>query len=242
MSAQSSDAVLAVIPARGGSKGIPRKNLRLLAGKPLIAHSIETALACPSIQRTVVTTDDAEIAEVAAAFGAEVPFLRPPELAQDDTPDLPVFVHCLEYLNQHEGYRPDIVVQLRPTSPLRRVAVVEESIKLLRTDPEADSIRVVCVPDQSPFKMWTIQPDSPYLKQLIETGIPEQYNQPRQCLPRVYWQIGYVDVVRGRTILQKKSMSGDRIRPLILDHSNVVDIDDEISFDVAEAIVRRDAY
>ncbi len=114
--------VLAVIPARGGSKGIPRKNIRQFAGYPLIAYSIAAGLQAEMVTRVIVSTDDEEIAQVSRQFGAEVPFFRPTELAQDNTTDLPVFQHALRWLKEHEGYEPDVVVQLRPTSPfVRRV-------------------------------------------------------------------------------------------------------------------------
>src|ERR671935_472743 len=110
--------VLAVVPARGGSKGLPRKNLRLLAGKPLVAHAVAAGLAAELVDRVVCSTDDPEIADAARLAGAEVPFLRPAELAQDTTEDLPVFVHTLAWLERHDGWLPDLIVNLRPTSPL----------------------------------------------------------------------------------------------------------------------------
>ena len=109
--------ILALIPARGGSKGIPRKNIRLFSGYPLIAWSIAAARQSACVTRTLVSTDDEEIAAVARSFGAETPFLRPAELAQDATTDLPVFEQALHWLAEHEGYHPEVVVQLRPTSP-----------------------------------------------------------------------------------------------------------------------------
>src|SRR5678816_951191 len=121
--------VLAIVPARGGSKGIPRKNVRLIGGHPLIAYSIAAGLAAEHVDRVLVTTDDAEIADVARLYGADVPFRRPVELAADDTPDLPVFLHALEWLDREEGYRPEIIVHLRPTSPLRQVADIDEAIR-----------------------------------------------------------------------------------------------------------------
>ncbi|HQC21081.1 MAG TPA: acylneuraminate cytidylyltransferase family protein, partial [Anaerolineaceae bacterium] len=111
--------VLALIPARGGSKGIPRKNIRDFGGAPLIAWSIAAALRAETVTRVIVSTDDEEIAAVAREWGAETPFLRPAELAQDDTTDYPVFRHALDWLAAHENYRPEVVVQLRPTSPVR---------------------------------------------------------------------------------------------------------------------------
>ena len=111
--------VLVIVPARGGSKSIPRKNIRRFAGHPLLAYSIAAGRQAESVGRVLVSTDDAEIVEVARRFGAEAPFLRPAELAGDDTPDLPVFEHALEWLRREEGYQPEVVVQLRPTSPVR---------------------------------------------------------------------------------------------------------------------------
>ena len=120
--------ILALIPARGGSKGIPRKNIRDFAGYPLIAWSIAAALQAKSISRVIVSTDDREIAEVARQYGAETPFMRPQELAQDRTTDFPVFVHALKWLEDIEAYSPKIVVQLRPTSPIRPVDCVDSAV------------------------------------------------------------------------------------------------------------------
>ena len=125
----SSLEILALIPARGGSKGIPRKNLLAIGGKPLIVHSIETALASRRITRTIVSTDDPEIADVAVAHGADVPFRRPAEHATDEATDLQVFQHALEWLAA-EGYRPDLVVHLRPTQPARDVGVIDRGLQI----------------------------------------------------------------------------------------------------------------
>src|SRR5438552_3313377 len=121
--------VLALIPARGGSKALPRKNVRLLAGKPLIVHSIEVARAAETVTRVVVSTDDEEIAEVARTAGAEVPFMRPAELAQDDSPDLGTFQHALHWLREHGGYEDELFVHLRPTHPVRRPERIDEAVR-----------------------------------------------------------------------------------------------------------------
>lgn len=218
-------SVLAIIPARGGSKSIPHKNIRLLAGFPLIAYSIAAARAATLVKRVIVSTDDPDIAAVARTYGAEVPFLRPAEHARDDTPDLPVFQHALQWLAENEGYLPEIVVQLRPTSPFRRVWHIDQAVARLLDHPEADAVRTVCLPFQNPFKMWRIQPDG-FMQPLIAVeGAPEPYNLPRQALPEVYWQTGYVDAARTDTILQQNSMTGQRILPLVIDSSEWVDID-----------------
>lgn len=216
--------ILALIPARGGSKSIPRKNIRPFAGHPLIAYSIAAALASELVTRVVVSTDDEEIAAIAREYGAEVPFLRPFELAQDDTPDLPVFQHALYWLAEEEGYHPDIVVHLRPTSPLRQTGHIDQAVLQLLEHPEADSIRSVIVPFQNPFKMWTIS-EAGYLEPLLKVEFNEPYNLPRQSLPVVYWQTGYVDAAWRETIMKKNSMTGELILPMIMGTEDWIDID-----------------
>jgi CMP-N-acetylneuraminic acid synthetase len=228
--------VLALIPARGGSKSIPRKNILSFAGHPLIAYSIAAGLEAETITRVIVSTDDEEIASIARQYGAETPFLRPSQLSQDDTPDLPVFQHCVEWLRENEGYRPEIVVQLRPTSPLRRIWHINEAVYRLFEHPEADAVRTVCAPFQNPFKMWRIDPVG-YMQPLIESTFDEPYNMPRQVLPEVFWQTGYVDAAYVDTILGKNSMTGTRILPLVIDPSEWIDIDSKDDWRRAERLI-----
>lgn len=217
--------VLAVIPARGGSKGIPRKNIRDFAGHPLIAYSIEAGLQAKTVTRTIVTTDDAEIAEVARRCGAEIPFMRPAELAQDHTLDLPVFQHVLEWLEQNEGYRPDVVVQLRPTSPIRPPTLVDEAVCLLLDTPGAHSVRGVVPAGQNPHKMWRIDPQTGRMVPLLTVeGVAEPYNAPRQVLPPVFWQTGHIDAIRPE-VIRAGTMSGEVILPVMIDPQYTVDID-----------------
>lgn len=227
--------VLAIIPARGGSKSIPRKNVLPLGGFPLIAYSIAAAQAAPSISRIIVSTDDEEIAQVARDFGAQVPFTRPAEISQDDTTDLPVFQHALKWLRENENYAPDIVVQLRPTSPFRRIAHIEDAVRVLASMPHADSARTVCEPFQNPFKMWTIDADG-FLAPLLRGYGEEPYNQPRQSLPRVFWQTGYVDAARAATI-ENGSMTGAQILPILIDNSDWIDIDSPADWAMAENLL-----
>ncbi|MGV8026807.1 MAG: cytidylyltransferase domain-containing protein [Anaerolineaceae bacterium] len=217
--------VLAIIPARGNSKSIPRKNIKEFAGYPLIAFSIAAALQAKTVTRVLVSTDNEEIADVARKFGAEVPFLRPAEFAQDQTADLPVFEHALTWLKAHEGYEPDVVIQLRPTSPIRPRDCIDSAVSILLNHPDADCVRGVVLAGQNPYKMWHIQPDGILKPILTVTGVQEAYNAPRQELPSVYWQTGHIDAIRPATILKKKSMTGDVIYPLIIDPSYTVDID-----------------
>jgi len=218
--------ILALIPARGGSKGIPRKNIRLFAGYPLITWSIAAAKRSELVTRVIVSTDDEEIAAVAREWGAETPFLRPAEFAQDKTTDLPVFEHALKWLSDVEGYLLDILIQLRPTSPIRPRTMVDDAINILLGHADADSVRGVVPAAQNPFKMWRFNGEDKPLKPLLGVeGIPEPYNAPRQILPPAYWQTGHIDAIRISTITQKNSLTGDVVYPLMIDPKYTVDID-----------------
>ena len=229
--------ILALIPARGGSKSIPRKNIRPLAGHPLIAYSIAAGRQSQLVTRTIVSTDDEEIAAVARQYGAETPFLRPPEFAQDNTTDFPVFTHALSWLNEHEGYRPEIVVQLRPTSPIRPPEMVDAAIQLLLDNPAADSVRGIVPSGQNPFKMWRVDESGQMRPLLSVPGIAEPFNAPRQALPQTYWQTGHIDAIRARTILEKNSLSGGTILPLHIDPRYTIDIDTLKDWTRAEGLV-----
>jgi len=230
--------VLAVIPARGGSKGLLRKNIRDFAGFPLIAYSIAAGTEAEVVTRTIVSTDDEEIAAVARQLGAEVPFLRPAELAQDNTTDLPVFQQALKWLAEHEQYIPEVVVQLRPTSPIRPRGLVDDAVRLLLAHPKADSVRGVVIAGQNPHKMWRIDAAGGPMRPLLTVeGIAEPYNSPRQALPPVYWQTGHVDAIRPQTILEKESMSGAVILPIAIEPRFTVDIDSLFDLQRAEWLV-----
>ncbi len=216
--------ILAIVPARGGSKTVPRKNIQRLAGRPLVAYSIAAGLQAQRVNRVIVSTDDEEIAEISRAYGAAVPFLRPASLAQDETVDLPVFKHALEWLAENEAYQPEIVVQLRPTSPLRPPDCVDRAIEILLDNKDVDSVRGVIPSGQNPYKMWRIDAKGRMLPLMVDE-FEEPYNMPRQQLPQTYWQTGHIDVIRASTILEKGSMSGDNILPLIMDPRYAVDID-----------------
>jgi N-acylneuraminate cytidylyltransferase len=230
--------ILALIPARGGSKGIPRKNIRNFAGYPLIAWSIAAGLQAKSISRIIVSTDDEEIAAVAREYGAETPFLRPSEFAQDRTTDFPVFEHALKWLEEIEGYKPDVVVQLRPTSPIRPVDMVDNAVSILVQHGDADSVRGVVPAAQNPHKMWRFNGyDAPLNPLLHVDGIAEPYNAPRQILPPVYWQTGHIDAIRAATITSKQSMTGNVVYPLVIDPRYTVDIDTPADWAKYESVV-----
>lgn len=227
--------ILAVIPARGGSKGIPRKNIKNFAGYPLIAYSIQAALNSKYVTRTIVSTDDVEIAEVAKNYGAEVPFLRPPEFAQDSSLDFPVFENLLQTLLDTEDYKPQFVIQLRPTSPIRPHNLVDDAIEIMLSDPDIDSVRGVVPSGQNPYKMWKINPKNGLMDGLLTVeGIEEPYNSARQALPDTYWQTGHIDVIRTNVILDQKSMSGKKIKPIHIHPDFTVDLDKPSDWQKAE--------
>ncbi|MBI3173071.1 MAG: acylneuraminate cytidylyltransferase [Chloroflexi bacterium] len=230
--------ILALIPARGGSKGIPRKNIRSFAGWPLIAWSIAAAQQSKYVTRIIVSTDDEEIAAVARACGAETPFLRPAEFAQDKSTDLPVFEHALNWLAEHEDYHPEVVVQLRPTSPVRPRGLIDDAIQILLDHPDADCVRGVVPSGQNPFKMWRFDDPKQPMKPLLSVeGITEPYNAPRQILPPTYWQTGHIDAIRVSTILERHTLTGDVIYPLVIDSKYTVDIDTLPDWAKYEALV-----
>ncbi len=230
-------SVLALVPARGGSKGIPRKNLLPIGGQPLITWSIQAGREAIAVDRVVVSTEDDEIADVARAAGAEVPFARPAELARDETTDLPVFQHALAWLREKEGYRPELVVHLRPTSPARRPGLIDEGVARLRDAPQASSLRSVGPAREIPHKLWWVTPTGD-LSPVCGAMEEELFNQPRQSLPEAWAHDGALDVVRTE-VLEAGSMTGARILALRMAPGESVDIDHPDDLGPAEEAMRR---
>lgn len=225
--------ILAIIPARSGSKSIPHKNIRSLGGKPLIAYSIEHALKSKMINRVIVSTDSEYYAEVARSFGAETPFLRPDEISQDNSNDRDLFIHALNWLKENEDYVPDICVQLRPTHPIRKIEDIDAMINLLISRHDADCVRAVVKNETyTPYKMWFLNKDNELKSVMDSTDIHEHYNQPRQKLPITYFQNASVDVIRTSTILEKNSLTGNKILGYVMDEE--YDIDNEKEFQQAQ--------
>lgn len=223
--------ILALIPARSGSKSVPDKNIRVVAGKPLLAYSIEQALASRLINRTIVSTDSQAYAEVARQYGAEVPFLRPSEISQGDSTDLEAFAHALKWLEENENYIPDICVHLRPTYPIRKVEDIDKVIQLLLDSPDIDSVRSVAPAPDTPFKMW-FREESGLLSPVVRADTKDAYNLPRQILPQAFLQNGCIDAVRTSVITKKKSMTGQRIYGYLMEEN--FDIDDQSQLRKAE--------
>lgn len=226
--------VLALIPARSGSKSVVHKNIRKINGKPMMAYSIEHAQASKYINRIIVSTDSEEYAAIARQYGAETPFIRPAEYATDTALDIDVFDHALNYLKDEEGYVPDIVVQLRPTYPFRDAEDIDAMIKMMLDDPTIDAVRSVKKNEVVPHKMWFMGEDNildPILK-----DIPEAYNMPRQQLPDTYYQNGNTDLLRPRNIFEMHSMTGRKIKGYVM--KEMYDVDTENDFSRVDAFMK----
>ena len=226
--------IISLILARGGSKGIPRKNIKLLAGKPLIYYSINPSLQSKLIQHTFLSTEDQEIAAVAKQLGAEV-ITRPLELAQDDTPDLPVLQHAVNYLETKKNIHPDLIVFLRPTQPLR---TVEDINKAITTALNADVESVHTVHEAKEHPYWMNQIDDN--ENLIDF-VPGGWNYPRrQDLPKVYKSNGLVDVMTRDLLMVKNQKRGDRQKAVIVaKEKGSIDIDTEFDWIMAEEMMKR---
>lgn len=222
--------VLGVIPARGGSKGVPRKNIRLLHGKPLLQYTAEAALAAARLSRVILTTDDAEIAEVGRQCGLEVPFLRPAELALDDTPTLPVLQHAVRKVEE-KGERYDAICLLQPTNPFRRPDVIDACIELLEDRCADCAITVLCVPpEHNPH--WVFFPGSEGLLHL-STGEAAPIAR-RQELPPAYHREGSVYVTRRDVLMLQNSLYGKRVAGFLIDDAKSVNIDTQDDWKRAE--------
>jgi len=231
--------VLCVIIARGGSQRVPNKNIRSLAGRPLLAYSIEAAKRSRYVNRLIVSTDSDAIAAVAVAEGAEVPFRRPTEISQGHSTELQAMEHALGWLRDREAYEPDLAVLLRPTSPLRTTATIDRAIELLVNDREAHCVRTVRLCSEHPHKMWVMERDGRRIRSLIpvEQKLPEAHTLSYQLLPTVYIQNASMDVFRPGNISQLRSTTGTEIIPLVMDELESLDINTELDFLLAEALM-----
>ncbi len=231
----NAEKTLAVIPARGGSKGLPGKNIRPLAGLPLIAHSIAFASLCPAISRTIVSTDSEEIAEVALGYGAEVPFRRPPELAQDDTPMWPVLRHALYTLEQTENLKYDFLILLDPTSPGRLPSDVIDALTKLRSSPDASGIVAVSQPAFNPIWHCVVERDG-WMLDLFQNA--KQFNR-RQDVPTVYRINGSLYIWRA-DFVRSEAKGWRHARQLIYEipEARAIHIDNVSEFEITDLLIR----
>lgn len=202
--------IVAIIPARSGSKGVPGKNINLVCGKPLLAYSIAAARLTGKIGRIIVSTDSEYYAKIAREYDADVPFLRPIEISCDSSTDYDVIKHTLDWLQTKEGYQPKYLVYLRPTSPLRDAAYIEAAIERIDKNDNATSLRSIHEMSETSYK--TLEIEEGYLK-CVCTGLfdIESANQPRQAYPRTYHANGYVDIVKSSYVVKNKKVFGDKV-------------------------------
>lgn len=224
---KSMGRICALIPARSGSKSVKDKNIRIMDGKPMIAYSILDGLRSRYIENVIISTDSEKYAEIAREYGAIVPYIRPESISGDDTLDIDVFLHFLEWLKTNDYKIPEIIVHLRPTHPYRDPADIDRMIEILLNDQDIDSVRSVARAKEVPYKMWLFNDDKT-MRPLVTCDIGEAYNAPRQKLPEVYMQNACIDVIRTTTLLDKKSMTGDNIAGYKMDYD--FDIDTEEDF------------
>ena len=234
------EKILAIIPARSGSRQVHRKNIKLLNSKPLIYYTIKEALDSKYINRVTLSTDDKEIAEIAKSYGAEIPFIRPKEISQFTSSSLSVILYTLDFLKKNENYKPDIVVFLQPTSPLRNAQQIDEAIKLVLEDTSLDGVFGATNPVHHPFMMF----------ERIENGLMIPYlkikNRPvrRQELPELFVTNASLYVTRAKYYETAKDpmpicpIFEGKVKAIIMDKSSSKDIDEEIDFLICESMMK----
>ena len=219
--------ILAVIPARSGSKGVQNKNIRFLGGHPLMAWSIKTALESNLINRVIVSTDSKEYSDIAKEYNAEVPVLRPKSISNDQSKDIDLFVHLLEFL-KNEKYTPDLIVHLRPTTPLRDSSVVDDAIREFKKEffTSLRSVHKLTTPINKSFVI-----DEEILKGSISLSAEiDKLNDPRQNFPNYFQANGYVDIITPETILNKRKLHGNKTKALITHKVYEVDTEDDFRY------------
>lgn len=231
--------ILGVVGARSGSKSIPHKNIRPLFGKPLLSWIIEAAKRSPYVSRVILSTDSPEYAAIGRRYGAETPFLRPSEFAKDTSTDIDYLTHAVSWLEEHEGWRPDIILRLPPTTPLCRTESINACIKLLLNDPEATASRTIATTPKHPYKLWKTENEYllPFVPKEI-TGLKEPSASARQ-----FYNIdayAHIDViaVRRDTLMNDGLLTGPRVRYHTINKREAVDIDTENDFLLAEMILK----
>lgn len=227
--------IMAIIPARGGSKGIPNKNIVPLGGKPLISYTIKAAKQSKYVNRIIVSTDDEKIAEVSRQYGAETPFMRPAELAQDDSPVMPALYHAVEWLDKNEGYKSDILLMIQPTSPFVKSEQIDKAVEMLLSNPDADAVTTVIETPHvfHPYNIRVIKSDGS-----VVFFMPEDHDRypTRQTKPKFY-AFGNFYVFRYDTLALQRSLYGRRCLPLVIDPVTAFDINYPFELAMAESIL-----
>jgi N-acylneuraminate cytidylyltransferase len=223
--------VVAVIPARSGSKSVVDKNIKLLGGHPVIAYSIVAAKLANGIDRVIVSTDSVEYASIARKYGAEVPFLRPPEISGDNSTDYEWIKHLLDWMQNKENFLPSYLVHLRPTTPLREINYIDMAIDLIKKTKYATALRSVHEMSESAYKTFEIEGD--YLKSVGSNSFAlDASNDPRQSFNKTYQANGYVDVIKTEYVIENNKLHGDRVIAFVT--PRVVEVDTPDDFDYLE--------
>lgn len=232
--------ILALIPARGGSKSIPKKNIVNLKGYPLLVYSIAAAKLSRYIDRIIVSTDDEEIAGIARKYKAEVPFLRPKEFAEDSTGDMEWVIHALDFLEKNEGYVPDLIIHLRPTTPLRNPRVIDKAILEILEDKKATSLRSAQISDHTGYKLFRLKKEYCNFFGAEDFDEVEYYDKSRQLLPTTYIPNGQVDILIPKVIKETGLLHGKFIKAFITD--KIADIDGYEDLEFAQKIIEKDQF
>lgn len=240
MPSSSQLRVLGVVGARSGSKSIPHKNIRPLLGKPLMGWIIDAAKRSPYVTRLILSTDSPEYAEIGRRFGAETPFLRPAELASDTASDMDFLRHAVSWLEEHEGWKPDVVLRLPPTSPLCTTASINACVEHLINDPEATSARTITTAPKHPYKLWEIKGDTlhPFIPKEV-TGLSEPSGTARQFYNRAAYAHVDVVAVRRDVLMNNGLLTGPKVKFHLIKKEDAVDIDTEHDFLLAEILLKK---
>jgi CMP-N,N'-diacetyllegionaminic acid synthase len=230
-------SILAIIPARGGSKGVPRKNIKLLAGKPLLAWTIEAAKNSKYIDRIIVSTEDEEIRDIALACGAEVPFLRPVELAQDDTPGISPVLYTIKKLSEQNKRNYDLIFLLQPTSPLRNEKHIDEAIEMLLNNSEHFDSLISVTELEHPVYWNRIVGSKMELKNFIQYDQEIKYR--RQDFNQLYRLNGALYLAKTKLLLEQETFETKRTMAYIMDRKCSIDIDSQDDFQLAEMMMNR---
>jgi N-acylneuraminate cytidylyltransferase/CMP-N,N'-diacetyllegionaminic acid synthase len=231
-------SIVGLIPARGGSKEVPQKNIKLLAGKPLIAHTIEAARSSCLLDRVIVSTDSDEIASITETYDAEVPFMRPKGIALDDTPDRPVMAHFIDWWMAAEGGDLELLVYLRPTTPLKTNDLIDRCIQKLKSDKRLSSVRTITRVEGVSHPYWMYKIENNRLKPFVGGLTKTKYYQ-RQTLPPCYRVNGVVDVLIPQNIIDSADIYGANTGYVEIDEHIGVDIDTAFDFEFCEFLMER---
>ena len=226
--------VLAVIPARGGSKGVPRKNIALINQRPLISYTIEASLGVDRITDVIVSTDDEEIAQVSENLGAQVPFIRPKELASDTAESAPVIIHALEYMEAKQNLNYEVVMMLQPTAPLRTANHINQALDLYSSQTCDSVVSIISVGGYHPFRMKRLVGNK--LVNYIEQGFWDM--RPRQVLPETYIRNGAIYLINRDALLEYKMLIGQNCLGLKMGDEESVNIDTRLDFIMAELLLK----